>query len=361
ELIRGAQRNIKIMLYQARFYEDYPGSDSNMLCDELVAAHKRGVHVMAVIDISDWNPENSEFNKDYAERLASGGCEVYLDDPNITSHQKVMLVDDWVTLIGSVNWSHYAFNKNNEAAVVIWSAQVNAGLTEYFNDMMAASKRYLSPKYDPTKDVSGVTGEAAKEKTLTPVANAEVELLANRDYFPGVKNALLHAKKRVWVVQAQAIYYTSVPGHATRQQRMPGEAISQTNLLFDDLVIAHNRGVEVNVLLDLSDRFPEDNLDFERRLAQKGITVYQDFPATQTHTKMLVIDDDKVVVGSTNWTYFALEEGNEASVLIQSPVIAQHYLQYIDDLLKTSTRYELPAELRDKMDSNESVPSPGAD
>ncbi|MFH0794686.1 MAG: hypothetical protein V2A74_11705, partial [bacterium] len=60
ELIRGAQRNIKIMLYQARFYEDYPGSDSNVLCDELVAAHKRGVHVTAVIDISDWNPENIE-------------------------------------------------------------------------------------------------------------------------------------------------------------------------------------------------------------------------------------------------------------------------------------------------------------
>ena len=42
-----------------------------------------------------------------------------------------------------------------------------------------------------------------------------------------------------------------------------------------------------------------------------------------THTKLLIIDGEISVVGSTNWTYSALEKNHEVSVLIRSPEVAR--------------------------------------
>jgi phosphatidylserine/phosphatidylglycerophosphate/cardiolipin synthase-like enzyme len=47
-----------------------------------------------------------------------------------------------------------------------------------------------------------------------------------------------------------------------------------------------------------------------------------------------------VVVGSTNWSYFAFEESNETSVVIKSPELNRHYADYVERIIDAGTPYE---------------------
>jgi len=44
-----AQSSIKVMMFEASYYEKYPGSPTNVLIRELIAAHKRGVARFAIV------------------------------------------------------------------------------------------------------------------------------------------------------------------------------------------------------------------------------------------------------------------------------------------------------------------------
>jgi phosphatidylserine/phosphatidylglycerophosphate/cardiolipin synthase-like enzyme len=42
----------------------------------------------------------------------------------------------------------------------------------------------------------------------------------------------------------------------------------------------------------------------------------------------MVVDGESTLLGSTNWTYYALTNNNEVSVLIQSKEVAKALLDY---------------------------------
>ncbi len=326
KLIREANSNIKLLLYQARFYEEYPDSESNHLLEALLDAKKRGVSVVAVLDLSDWNEENIRYNTDFGKRLAAGGIEVYFDNPKVVSHEKVILIDDAISVVSSTNWSHYSITRNNEVAVTIWSRRVNQALTHYFNQMMAQATRYLA---EPS--IPGLA--LARGFSSLPVE--QIEILADRDYFPAVQRAFRAARKRIDVVQLEAMYYMVRPAYATEPQKV-GETASLTNVLLRDLAEAKARGVEVRVILDVQDNRPNRNLDFANRLLAYSVPVYFDSPEVQSHCKLILVDDDVTILGSTNWSYNALQEGNEVSVLIRSRPVVQQYRNYFEEILETA-------------------------
>jgi phosphatidylserine/phosphatidylglycerophosphate/cardiolipin synthase-like enzyme len=49
-----------------------------------------------------------------------------------------------------------------------------------------------------------------------------------------------------------------------------------------------------------------------------------------THAKFMVVDRELTLLGSTNWTYYALTSNNEASVLVRSKEVAQATLDYFN-------------------------------
>lgn len=325
KLINNAQGNIKLMLYQARYYDKYPDTMSNKFLEALIEAKKRGVDVTLVLDISGWNKEGSDYNQDFARRLVEAGAVVYLDNPDIVSHQKVMLFDDVVTVVGSTNWSYYALDRNYEVASIIWSHEINLAYTDYFNKRVAESERFLDKK--PRPDL-----ELARQEGFSLLPAADVKAANNRDYYPIVHEAIRESRKRVWVAQMEAFYYMTRPDYAPHTPE--GQTvISLANMLLKDLVAAHERGVDVRVVLDVQKDGQERNLDFANRLLAHGIKVYYDNPEVTTHAKMLLIDDDISIIGSTNWSLNAIEQGNEASVLIKSEEVAKVYAAYLQNLM----------------------------
>ncbi len=66
-----------------------------------------------------------EKKSEYAyELLSENGVPVFYDNENRVTHNKVLIIDKYITIIGSTNWTYSALRKNHEASVMIKSGSV---------------------------------------------------------------------------------------------------------------------------------------------------------------------------------------------------------------------------------------------
>lgn len=342
-LVQHARSSVVLMLYQARFYEEYPNTETNHLLRDLIAAKQRGVDVKMLIDTGDWNPSNkNEYNLDFVDRLTTSGIEVWEDSASDVSHEKVICIDDDLSVVSSHNWTYYSIAKNNEVAVVIESRPVNAMFRHYF----ALRCREGKLRHPPSGQDADTEPRRTKRRGLTaqdvglrlyPVT--DVEPLTNRLFFPTMHEALLSATKSIVVVQ-RSITLRDRPRAQVGEPLLPGQPGSEVNVLVEDLVSAHKRGVDVTVVLDQTEGMDDaSNDETAAYLSSRGVRVLRDDLQTQTHAKLVVIDDAWVCLGSTNWTPPALEAGNEASVLITSSEVNKLYRAYVQALLENAAPY----------------------
>jgi phosphatidylserine/phosphatidylglycerophosphate/cardiolipin synthase-like enzyme len=162
--------------------------------------------------------------------------------------------------------------------------------------------------------------------------SVEPKVLANRDYVPGMVELFDSSEKTIDIMMFSAGYYPTYP-----------DGINQ--VLYKSLIRAMERGVKVRIILDASSWNPSNTrrnvmvADFFKR---NGVEeVYFDPPEVTTHTKAMIVDSTKCVIGSTNWSFYALAHNNETSVLIESNSLAREMLRIFNDLLSVSTK-ELP-------------------
>jgi len=145
-------------------------------------------------------------------------------------------------------------------------------------------------------------------------------LLLDEDYFPVVLQAINSANESIYVALFEMKYYSRYPD-------------SETNQLIDALIKAANRGVNVTVLLDeYANRWNGAASEVITYLRRHGVRAKLDSPDITTHTKVLVIDRKIIIIGSTNWSYHALNLNHEASVLIYSPKLAEQFIAYFDKI-----------------------------
>jgi phosphatidylserine/phosphatidylglycerophosphate/cardiolipin synthase-like enzyme len=180
-----------------------------------------------------------------------------------------------------------------------------------------------------------------KAPSLEWFDGARVTPIPNRLYASEIKKLIDGATDRIWIAMADARYYESTPRTASRT-REEGEIPSLTNMLLAELVEAAVDGIDVRLVCDMGwqGNPPPDRAAFMRRLKAAGGKVYEDSHDVTTHAKMAVVDDDFVVVGSTNWSYHALEENNESAVIVQSEGLNDHYAAYIQALIDAGRPFE---------------------
>ncbi len=143
ELINNADSVVNVVVFEARYYESHPEGVNRYFSKALIDAAKRGVKVTLILDASTWNRGNTIKNYKYAEWIRPYGIKVYFDDPEVTCHNKLVMVDHTYTVVGSTNWTFYAFEKNNESSVLIKSPEVTKGFEDYFNDILHTSSEDL--------------------------------------------------------------------------------------------------------------------------------------------------------------------------------------------------------------------------
>ncbi len=129
--INSARSNIDILMYEMKFYET--NNSVRQLEDALISAKERGVKVRVLLDQSEWNKKITGLTKENwktKDYLGENGIEVKLDSLKETTHTKLVIIDGQRIVIGSTNWGFSAFERNNEASVMI----SEKGTVEYFKN-----------------------------------------------------------------------------------------------------------------------------------------------------------------------------------------------------------------------------------
>ncbi|HBI47950.1 MAG TPA: phospholipase [Smithella sp.] len=157
----------------------------------------------------------------------------------------------------------------------------------------------------------------------SPAESHEV-ILTNEDYFPALLKAIDEAQSEIFI----SIFSFKAGVHEN----------SYPDRIMGHLAKAVKRGVKVYVILETTDN-KSDKLNIQNKqtgklLEEKGIYVFFDSPRKTTHTKLVVIDQRLLLLGSHNFTQSALRYNNEISVLLDSPDMAGNARNYILKIIK---------------------------
>lgn len=98
-----------------------------------------------------------------------------------------------------------------------------------------------------------------------------------------------------------------------------------SHAIINQLKLARKRGVDITVLLDGGNL--SDNKDVELELKSADINVYYDKMPGIAHNKVMIIDKQKVITGSFNFTGAADTRNAENVLLIDDRNIATIYLK----------------------------------
>jgi phosphatidylserine/phosphatidylglycerophosphate/cardiolipin synthase-like enzyme len=108
------------------------------------------------------------------------------------------------------------------------------------------------------------------------------------------------------------------------------------------LVDAHRRGVQVQVILDHSQRTEKySEADF---LKNNGIPTLIDSQHAIAHNKIMIIDGYVVLTGSFNFTKAAEEHNAENLLVINDPLLARRYIENWHAHERHSEPYERAAK-----------------
>jgi phospholipase D len=96
--------------------------------------------------------------------------------------------------------------------------------------------------------------------------------------------------------------------------------------IIDALLQAKNRGLDVEIILDHSN-FHKNKQSILDLLKKNQIRVYQDKVSGIAHNKVMIIDSNKVITGSFNFTENADKRNAENVIVLTNDDIAKEYYQ----------------------------------
>ena len=156
----------------------------------------------------------------------------------------------------------------------------------------------------------------------------DVQLVIDAQYFQVAKKIIQEAKHSIQVMMFEMGYYDQ---HSN----------TPSNLLIKELIAARKRGVKVAVILEVregEDRTTKRNRHTGKILSEGGVEIIYDSLSKTTHAKLMVVDSQLTLLGSANWTFYALTNNNEASVLIRSKEVAKELIDYFNKVKATGSK-----------------------
>ncbi len=260
----GAARRVEVEMYE------FQRAD---LAERLMAAHARGAAVVVITDALAAGSEG------ISQRLRAAGITTvdYPAERRSIDHVKLLLVDGARAIVGGINWGLLS-DRHRDYAVEV-RGPVVTNLERVFQSDLAAAGR-------PADRPAGVADQGVRVLTTRPGRGIEAAVLA----------ALSGARNRVTV----EMFVLTAP-----------QAI-------EALLAAHRRGVSVRVLLDAH----QDETDARGTLIQAGIPAAHYRGPGKLHAKAVVIDGQRVLFGSANWTNSGFGANHELDLEIVSPGVA---------------------------------------
>jgi phosphatidylserine/phosphatidylglycerophosphate/cardiolipin synthase-like enzyme len=297
-LLGAANTTVDLLLSDARL-------DGNPLWEPVFAAASRGVRIRVLLDASDWEPAITQKNRPVLDALLAHGIEARFDDPAVTTHAKLVVIDRETVVLGSTNWNRYAFEDQEQANLVVVDPRVGDAFATYFDRLWDGS---LFPK--AVRLDLGFLDETEACVVALPETDGTL------NYPRVLLTVLAHAVRSVHVVMYRMSYYATFSD-------------SRSNDLLHALVAAAGRGLDVRVVTDDCAYYPDSadaNWEAAAYLVRHGVSVRMDDPDETTHAKLVIVDGKHTLLGSTNWNYYSLERNNEVDVAVLGvPALAAPY------------------------------------
>jgi phosphatidylserine/phosphatidylglycerophosphate/cardiolipin synthase-like enzyme len=288
KIIQEAEKSVSISMFVVK-----SGIKVDTLIKELKNAANRGVKIRILLE------DNIRANQSVINSLNGiNNIEIKFDSPQKTTHNKMIIIDENVILIGSTNWTESSLSYANEANVVINNREIAEYFQAYFNYLWKDSSKDISP----FKDFKG-----------------EIIPIIDRQYFDIVNRMMRKATKRIFVM---------VYGF-----KLTWSGDSKGDILAEKIVNAKKRGVETKVLLEKSDfneRLNNMNNETIEYFKESGIASRFDDEDIITHSKVVIIDD-AVIMGATNWSYSGLELWHNTDILIREKGIVEYFVDYFEE------------------------------
>jgi phosphatidylserine/phosphatidylglycerophosphate/cardiolipin synthase-like enzyme len=283
----GPDSHLATAIDQARVSVDAALYDLSLwsIRDALIAAHNRGVTVRVVV-------ESDALEREEVQALISAGIAVLSDRRESLMHHKFVVIDRAEVWTGSMNLTVNGAYGNNNNLVRLQSSQIAANYTLEFEEMFVddlfgdASRRNDTP--NPAITLNGVQ----IENYFSPDDGVQAHLVALVD----------SAQSSVYML---AFAFTADP-------------------LADALAAARERGLTVAAVVD-EDQSTQSGADYESLLSN-GIPVKLDGNPRKMHHKVLIIDEQIVVLGSYNFSRSAEENNDENVLVIHSAELAAQFL-----------------------------------
>lgn len=303
------------------------------LLDLLRQAKTKGVRVRIMYDVRDSGPAErkllDELGVEVKEAPSTGNRNVFT-----VCHQKFAVIDSAFVLLGSANWVKSAipqvgtpgtFRKGNREWIVRLDSR---SLARWFRGLFEAD-------WNIPEVISLAAPELrpAPEAVLMPVSFA----LAPEQIFD-ILNADLATPAKVTPIISPDNYFELcrklIQGaHSSvdiEQQYIRAGGPKTEGLL--ELLQQRKDQLEIRIIT--SPAFPdpwENTLEslkvygLDSRHRAMNLRLY-----THLHNKGVIVDRQKVIVSSTNWSENSLAKAREAGVLIESPEIAGYYAGVFD-------------------------------
>jgi len=270
-----AQKTIDVAIY------DF---DLPVLSEALIAAAQRGVRVRVVTD-------TDAMEEVTIQSLIAAGILVVDDQRSAIMHDKFVVMDGVTVWTGSMNFTRNDAYRNNNNFVEITSTRLAQNYTTEFEEMF--TQREFGPGADvPTPNAAFTINETVIENYFSPDDGVAAHIL----------DVLSSARSSIFFM-----------------------AFSFTRTDFADaLVQKAQEGVTVQGVFETRQIAAGGDAAWNA-LTAAGLDVRQDGNPYVLHSKVFIIDQQIVVMGSYNFSRNAEENNDENVLILHSPEIAAAY------------------------------------
>lgn len=259
--IHEAKSSILILVYALHDYT---------IVKALREQSRRGVEITVICD--------AEASQNVGKQLGSDVKVHYMRGQGLM-HLKLMVVDRKQVWIGSANFTGASLKSNGNLAVGINSPTIAKGIEQLADSMLNSFK--TSPKM-----VAAQLPQQKVELWFLPAAE--------KTAFHRLMNLLYQAKSSLRI----AMFTLTHPR------------------LIDAIIDAHDRGVDVQVVLDREKALDPENFSY-KKLLEAGVNVGLSNSSSLLHYKMALVDERTLVNGSANWTLSAFNRNHDCFLVIE--------------------------------------------
>jgi phosphatidylserine/phosphatidylglycerophosphate/cardiolipin synthase-like enzyme len=306
----GLDEELAAVIGQAETSVDMAAYDFDLqrVADALIAAHRRGVQVRLVTD-SDNAGEEAVADLERAdipivEDERDGGL----------MHNKFVVIDQVWVWTGSWNLTDNGTYRNNNNAVLIASPALAENYTAEFEEMFDGQFGPTSPADTPNPRVviTAEVGASADGERQTKQIEVENYFAPEDEVAARVIAEIASAQSRI---RFMAFTFTS-------------------DEIADAMLERAQSGVVVQGIIE--DRNAERDYSEYDRLQAEVHDVLPDGNPYIMHHKVIIIDDETVILGSYNFTASAEDSNDENVLIIHDPEVAALFVQEFGRVYETA-------------------------